>query len=310
MRVYITGGSGFFGRVLKRKFEEGGHTVIAPRSSEVDLLDGNAVAESVKEAAPELLVHSAAYYGGLGINVHEPDNLFHINTLMIANIYAAAAKAGVPKVQGIGSACAYPGHIDGDLIETEFWNGELHHSVVAYGFSKKLQEIAQQVYKKKMGMKTQLPLPTNLYGEHDVFGEYRSHVLAALVKRFADAKLSGAPSLTNWGTGSPIREFIYVDDAAEACYRLAMSDYEGRLNIGTGIGTSIKELSEMIATEVGYEGEILWDATKPDGIHRKVLEVTKMKSVLQWSPPTALRDGLRKTIRWYLANKEQADARP
>jgi GDP-L-fucose synthase len=309
MKVFFTGGSGFFGRVLKKKFEDGGHNVVAPRSSEVNLLNGPEVDQAVKEASPDIVVNSAAYYGGIDINQKEPDNLFHINTMMIANIYHAAAKAEVPKVQGIGSACAYPAKTVGDLHEDDFWEGELHHSVVAYGFSKKLQEIAMMAYGKKYGMKGQLPLLTNLYGEHDVFTEYRSHVVSALIKRYADAEEGSLPFLMNWGTGSPIREFMYVKDTAEACYRLAMTDYEGRLNIGTGIGTTIKELAELTAKHTGFSGEVRWDPAKPDGVERKVLDVERMKRILEWSPPTDLDSGLKNTIEWYLANKEEADAR-
>lgn len=309
MKVFFTGGNGFFGRVLKQKFVDGGCSVSAPGSTEVNLLDRNAAREAIAGFSPDLLVHSAAYYGGLGINIAEPDNLFYINTVMTANVYDAAAKAGVPKVQGIGSACAYPGKLDGDLKEDQFWDGELHESVAAYGFSKKIQEIAQLSYRKKTGMATQLPLLTNLYGEHDVFGEYRSHVLPALIKRFADAKLAGLPHVINWGSGKPVREFMYVDDAAEACYRLALSDYQGRINIGTGVGTTIRELSDLIARFVAYAGEVRWDRDKPDGIMRKVLDISLMRQVLDWTPPTDLASGLKKTIDWYLANKAEADAR-
>jgi len=310
MKVFFTGGRGFFGRVLLKKFVDGGHTVVAPTSKEVDLMNGPEVDAAVAEAAPDLLVNSAAYYGGIGINQDEPDNLFHLNTVMVANVYHAAAKAEVPKVQGIGSACAYPAKTIGYLNEDDFWEGELHHSVIAYGFSKKLQEIAMMAYGKKYGMVGQLPLLTNLYGEHDVFTEYRSHVVSALIKRYADATQQNLPFLMNWGTGAPIREFMYVDDAAEACYRLAMTDYEGRLNVGTGIGTTIKELAELTAKHTGFQGEVRWDPDKPDGVLRKVLDVNKMKEVLGWEPPHDLDSGLKKTIEWYLANKEEADARP
>ncbi len=309
MKVFMTGGSGFFGRTLKKLYEDNGHEIYAPRSSEVDLLSQSDTVDAVCQFAPDLVVHSAAYYGGIGINQDEPDNLFHINTVMIANIYHAAAKAKVMNFMGIGSACAYPGKIIGDLNEDDFWEGELHHSVLSYGFSKKLQEVAMLSYKKKYGMIGKLPLLTNLYGEHDVFTEYRSHVVSALIKRYADSMLEKKPYLTNWGTGAPIREFMYVHDAAEACYRLSMTDYEGRVNVGTGIGTTIKELSELTAKHVGYEGEIRWDSDKPDGVMRKVLDVSRMKQVLQWEPPTTLSDGLKKTIDWYLANKEEADDR-
>jgi GDP-L-fucose synthase len=210
----------------------------------------------------------------------------------------------------IGSACAYGGHIAGDMREDDFWSGPLHASVEAYGFTKKVLQVGLHAYGKQYGMQGQLPLVTNLYGEHDVFGEYRSHVAGALIKKFADAVQSCAKEVVCWGTGSPVREFIYVGDAAEAVVRLLKTDYLEPLNIGTGVGTSIKELAETIARCVGFRGEIVWDGSKPDGVGRKVLDVTRMKEVLGWTPPTSLEEGLVQTIRWYLANKETADARP
>ncbi len=309
MRVFLTGGSGFFGRALLKQFIDGGHEVAAPRSKEVNLLDTAQVDASVKAFEPDLVVHSAAYYGGIGINQEEPHNLFHYNTLMIANILHATGEAGVKRFQGIGSACAYPAKVDGDLREDEFWEGELHPSVVGYGFSKKLLQVGMIAHGRKFGFTWQLPTLTNLYGEHDVFTEYRSHVVSALIKRYADATLEGAPYLMNWGTGSPIREFMYVHDAAAACYRLAMTDAEGVVNIGTGIGTTIKELAELTAELTGFKGEVRWDPTKPDGVARKVLDVTKMKKVLDWEPEYDLHSGLKRTIDWYMANKEEADAR-
>ncbi len=310
MKVFLTGGSGFFGRALKQQFVDHGHDVTAPRSKEVNLLDTQAVDRAVTDASPDLVVHSAAYYGGIGINQEEPHNLFHRNTLMIANVLHAAGHAGVKRFQGIGSACAYPAKVDGDLREDEFWEGELHPSVVGYGFSKKLLQVGMIAYGRKFGMRWQLPTLTNLYGEHDVFTEYRSHVVSALIKRYADATLAGAPHVMNWGTGSPIREFMYVHDAAEACYRLAMTDEEGVVNVGTGIGTTIKELAELVAELTGFQGEVRWDPDKPDGVARKVLDVSKMKDALGWQPPHDLRTGLKKTIDWYMANKDAADARP
>jgi GDP-L-fucose synthase len=155
-----------------------------------------------------------------------------------------------------------------------------------------------------------MPVVTNLYGEHDVFGEYRSHVAAALIKRFADAVLKGDRQVVCWGTGKPVREFIYVGDAAEAVARLLETDYAEPVNVGTGIGTSIKELADLTARFTGFKGDIVWDESKPDGVGRKVLDVTRMKEVLGWAPRNTLEAGLEKTIRWYMANKETADARP
>jgi nucleoside-diphosphate-sugar epimerase len=158
-------------------------------------------------------------------------------------------------------------------------------------------------------MTGQFPVITTLYGEHDVFNEYRSHVAAGLIRKFSDAVMEGTREVVCWGTGRPVREFMYVRDAAEAVARLLDTDYFEPLNIGTGAGTSIKELAESIARHTGFTGKILWDTTKPDGVLRKVLDVRRMKEVLNWEPATSLDAGLEKTIRWYRANKEAADAR-
>ena len=154
-----------------------------------------------------------------------------------------------------------------------------------------------------------MPVVTNLYGEHDVFTEYRSHVAAALIKKFADAVATGSSQVVCWGTGAPVREFIYVGDAAEAVARLLKSGYTEPLNIGTGVGTSIRELAELVGRLTGFRGEIVWDRSNPDGVLRKVLDVCRMESILGWKPPTSLEAGLVATIRWYLANKAAADAR-
>src|SRR5262249_47908132 len=193
---------------------------------------------------------------------------------MGANLLNAAARYDVQRFLAIGSACAYAGNITGDMREDDFWAGRLHPSVEAYGFTKKVLQVGLNAYAKQYGMKGQMPLITNLYGEHDVFGEYRSHVAAALIKKFADAVQNGAKEVVCWGTGSPVREFIYAGDAAEAVVRLLKTDYFEPLNIGTGVGTSIKELAELVAHYTGFRGHIVWDASKPDGVGRKVLDVT------------------------------------
>jgi len=308
--VLLTGGSGFLGRRIADSLRNRGYEVIAPGRPRFDLLDRASVDRAITTIQPDIVVHSAAYYGGLGICVAEPDEVFYRNVLMSAHLLDAAARGGVKRFLGVGSACAYAGDVVGDMKEEQLWAGPLHPSVESYGFTKKVQQVGMNAYRKKFGMVGQFPLITNLYGEHDVFGEYRSHVVAALIKRFADAVKARAKQVHCWGTGSPVREFIYVGDAAEGIVRLLESGYTEPLNIGTGIGTSIKELSELVARYTGFTGEIVWDASKPDGVGRKVLDVTRMKRVLNWQPPTTLEAGLEKTIRWYLANKETADARP
>jgi len=308
--VLLTGGRGFLGRRIAEALRGRGFDIETPGRPEFDLLDAASVEQTFESIRPEIIVHSAAYYGGLGICIAEPAQIFYRNVLMGINLLSAAARHGVKRFMTIGSACAYAGNVTGHMKEADFWAGPIHPSVEAYGFSKKVMQVGTKAYGKQYGLKGQLPLMTNLYGEHDVFGEYRSHVAAALIKKFADALQRGARQVVCWGTGEPVREFIYVGDAAEAVARLLKTDYFEPLNVGTGVGTSIRELAKLVASCVGFSGEIIWDASKPDGVSRKVLDVGKMKEVLGWSPPTSLAEGLEKTIQWYLANKELADARP
>ena len=308
--VLLTGGRGFFGRRIAEALTAHGYEVVAPGRPEFDLLDYVSVERVLKLVRPHTVVHSAAYYGGLGICVAEPARIFRDNATMTVNILEALPKGGVQRFVAVGSACAYPGNVVGDMREDEFWAGALHPSVEAYGFQKKIQQVGARAYGKQFGITSQFPQITNLYGEHDVFTEYRSHVVAALIKRFADAQLSGAKEVRCWGTGAPVREFIYSRDAAEAIVRLMKTDFGEPVNIGTGIGTSIKELSVLVAKHVGFSGPIVWDTSKPDGVMRKVLDVSRMKKLLNWSPPTELDAGLATTIKWYLAHKEEADARP
>lgn len=308
-RILLTGGTGFFGRRIAEALRARGHTVITPGRPDFDMMDPASTRRTLEQVRPETVVHSAAYYGGLGICVAEPIPIFHRNVVMGANLFDAAAKVGVKKILAIGSACAYPAGIDGDMAETDYWSGRLHPSVEAYGFTKKVLEVALRAYNRGQGIIGQMPIVTNLYGENDVFGEYRSHVAAALIKKFADAVIRGDKQVVCWGTGAPVREFIYSADAAEAVARLLETDHTEPLNVGTGIGTTIKELSEIVARLTHFQGEIVWDTTKPDGVMRKVLDVSKMESVLNWRPPTSLEAGLAKTIKWYMANKAEADAR-
>ena len=309
-RVLLTGGTGFFGRRIAEALRRHEYEVATPGRPEFDLMDAASTRRVVERMRPDIIVHSAAYYGGLGICIAEPMQIFSRNVMMGVNILEAAAAAGVGKVMAIGSACSYPGAVAGDMKEQDFWSGPLHPSVESYGFTKKVLEVGLRAYGRGCGIKGQMPIVTNLYGEYDVFGEYRSHVAAALIKKFADAVLSKADQVVCWGTGAPVREFIYSGDAAEAVARLLESGYTEPLNIGTGIGTSIKELAELTARLTNFRGEIVWDTTKADGVMRKVLDVSKMEEVLGWKPTTSLEAGLARTIRWYMENKAEADARP
>ncbi|MBK8189258.1 MAG: NAD-dependent epimerase/dehydratase family protein [Vampirovibrionales bacterium] len=309
--VLVTGGSGFLGRHLVEALSAKGYATLAPRSAEFNLETG-AGCDAYLEAhgAIDVLIHSAAYYGGIGINQAEPATIFFKNCQMALNAFELARQHQIGKILPIGSACAYPGYLQGDLKEDDFWAGALHDSVEAYGFTKKLQLVAQKAYYKQHGIASNHLILTNLYGPHDVFTEYRSHVASALIKKFADAKANHAPSVTLWGDGSPIREFLFVKDAAEAIARaVALPHDPTPINIGVGVGTTIRELAELTADAVGYDGDILWDTSQPNGAARKVLDISRLRDKLGWEPTTRLQSGLRETVAWYLANKSLADAR-
>ena len=309
-KVLVTGGSGFLGRRIVEESQVLGYEVYSPRSVDMDLYDLNDTLKYLNCYKPDVIIHSAAYYGGIGICNSEPVNLFRKNTIITTNIYEAAAQVGVDKVVAVGSACSYPSLVDGNMSEDDFWNGEMHHTVEAYGSSKKIQLIAQNAYHKEYGLKGNHLVLTNLYGENDVFTEYRSHVVAALIKRFADEKEKGSKEITNWGDGSATREFIYVGDAAKALAQSIEMPHDLKpINIGTGIGTSIKELVNLVSEVIGFNGELKWDTSKPNGVARKVLDVSRMKDLLPNFDPIPLRYGLEKTVKWYLENKLEADSR-
>jgi GDP-L-fucose synthase len=231
---------------------------------------------------------------------------------MGANLMEAARLAKVNKFVAIGTACSYPGYLEGDLKEHDLWSGPCHASVVNYGLTKKMMAVQAQAYQKQYGLDSIHLILTNLYGPGDSYNPERSHVVAALVRKFVEAELTKAPSVEVWGTGSPVREFIYVEDCADAI-ALAAETYQDcatPLNIGTGVGTTIKQLAEAVCSASGYQGKVIWNTDKPDGAAKKVLDVTRMKQALNgWIPPTDLREGLQKTVAWYRHNKALADSK-
>ena len=311
-RVTVTGGNGFLGRHVVKRLERLGAQVFVPRQRDYNLTTLEACMRCMLEHPCDLLVHAAAYYGGIGINVNEPAKLYYSNLVMGANVMEAARLTHVAKVVNIGTACSYPGYLEGHLKEADLWSGPCHASVVNYGLTKKMLAVQSQAYLKQYGLKSIHLILTNLYGPGDSYNPERSHVVAALVRKFVEAEMSKAPTVEVWGTGKPVREFIYVEDCADAIV-LAAEKYDDAampLNIGTGIGTTIRELTEAVQAASGYKGKLVWNTDKPDGAMMKVLDVTRMKQQLEgWSPPTSLRDGLEKTIKWYRANKAEADAK-
>jgi GDP-L-fucose synthase len=310
-RVLITGGAGFLGRHLVAAFRAAGAEVVAPRRRQYDLVRADACAAMLRQHPIDAIVHSAALYGGIWFNRVRPAEIFHHNLIMGVQLMEAARVAGVRRFIQIGTACSYPGDLDGDLREDDLWAGPCHPSVECYGLTKRILEVQGRVYHAEHGLEVAHLILTNLYGPWDCFEPERSHVVAALIRKVVEAADAGGPVLEGWGTGTPVREFLHVEDAAEAIVRAGAVCRDGRpVNIGTGVGTSIRELMDLLCELAGFCGRVVWDPSKPDGAARKVLDVTRMQRLLDWTPPTTLRDGLAQTIAWYRSHtRDRSPAR-
>jgi len=306
----VTGGSGFLGSHVVELLEKRGAEVLVPRSREYNLQSLESGLRCFEAFHPQLVIHSAAYYGGIGFNQLYPGKIFYENLVMGASVMEAARRSGVEKFLGVGTACSYPGYLEGELNEDRLWDGPPHESVINYGLTKKMMAVQGWAYKKQYGFNAIHLVLTNLYGPRDTFLEERAHVVSALIKKFVDAKQQRKTEVEVWGTGRPIREFLYVEDCAEGIVRAAETYNETQpLNVGCGKGTMIRELVEHVQDLTGYQGNVRWNTSKPDGQMKKVLDVTRMRQALGWEPPTDLPTGLRKTIDWYIANKQTADLR-
>ncbi len=306
--VVVTGGTGFLGSHIVEILAAEGARVYIPRKRDYNLMKLEDGLRCFLEHRPEIVIHGAAFYGGIWINQVYPGRIYYENLIMGANVIEACRLASVKKFVGIGTACSYPGYLEGLLSEDRLWDGPLHETVRNYGLTKKMMQIQCWAYRKQYDFRGIHLILTNLYGPRDSYNPQRSHVAAALIRKFVEAAIVKQREVEVWGTGKPVREFLFVEDCAKAIV-LAAEKYDDiePLNIGTGIGTSIRELAELIREISGFQGEIRWNTEKPDGQMVKILDISRMKSVLNWVPPTSLRTGLEKTILWYRENKASAD---
>jgi GDP-L-fucose synthase len=259
--------------------------------------------EAIKKEKPDVIIMAAAKVGGIVANSTQPVEFLNENIRIQTNVFEAAHAAKVPQLLFLGSSCIYPKFAEQPIKESSLLTGQLEESNNAYAIAKIAGVLQVQSYRKQYGHRWISAMPTNLYGPHDNFDLTSSHVLPALIRKFHEAKVAGSPFVTLWGSGTPLREFLHTDDLANACtYLLENYDDDAPINVGWGQDISIAELGVMISQIVGFEGQIQWDSSKPDGTPRKLLDTTKINS-LGWEPSISLRDGIESTYRWYLAQE-------
>jgi GDP-L-fucose synthase len=310
MKIYVAGHKGLVGSAIVRAIEsDGKHTWIGHTRSELDLLDRKAVFGYLAREKPDAVVIAAAKVGGIHANNSYPVEFLSENLQIETNIMDASHAAAISRLLFLGSSCVYPKLSQQPIKEEYLLTGELEATNEAYAIAKISGLKLIQAYRKQYGHKWISAMPTNMYGPGDNFDLENSHVLPALIRRFHDAKTSGSSSVSLWGTGSPKREFLYSDDLGRACLFL-LENYDDKvaINVGVGQDVSIKELAELIRTTVGYQGDVAWDSSKPDGTPRKLLDVSLITN-LGWKPEITLEDGIRSTYSWYLENAATTSTR-
>ena len=304
-RVVVTGGSGFLGSSVVDKLRGHGYeNIFVPRSKNHDLRDQKAIVQLYEDTRPKVVIHLAAVVGGIGANRANPGRFFYDNAIMGIQMMEYARQFGVEKFVAVGTICAYPKFASVPFKEEELWNGYPEETNAPYGLAKKMMLVQAQAYRAQYGFNAIYLLPVNLYGPRDNFDLESSHVIPALIRKCVEAKENNDEQIVLWGDGSPTREFLYVEDAAEGIV-LATERYDGSepVNLGTGEEISIRDLAQLIAGEVGFSGSIVWDTTKPNGQPRRCLDVTRAQQYFGFRAQQGLREGIAKTLTWFITHR-------
>jgi GDP-L-fucose synthase len=307
-KVLVAGGAGFLGTHVVRNIQDQGcQVVVVPRSREFDLREKPSIIRLLEQTRPDLVLHLAATVGGIGANRRHPGRFFYENAIMGLQLMEQARRFGVDKFVVIGTVCAYPKFTPVPFQEADLWNGYPEETNAPYGLAKKMLLVQAQAYRQEYGFNAIYLVPVNLYGPGDNFDPETSHVIPALIRKCLEAGERGQEEVVVWGTGQASREFLYVEDAAEAIV-LAAEHYNdpAPVNLGSGFEMSIKELVELIADLTGFKGRLIWDPTKPDGQPRRCLDTTLAAQAFGFRAKTDFREGLRRTIDWYRQRRAPA----
>ena len=309
MRILVTGGAGFLGAHVVDLLRAEGEDPFVARKRDYDLIDPAATRRLFADARPELVFHLAAEVGGIGANRENPGRYWHANLAMGLNVLEEGRRAGVEKLVLVGTICAYPELTPVPFREDDLWAGYPEPTNAPYGVAKRALLTGAQAYREQYGLNVVYLLPVNLYGPRDDFDLRTSHVVPALIRKMLDARDAGAGSVVLWGDGRPTREFLYVEDCAEALV-LAARRYDGTepVNLGTGEEISIRDLAALVADVTGFAGEVLWDVSKPGGQARRRLDVSRAERLLGFRARTPLRAGLERTVAWYTEHRAQLSA--